>query len=144
MKKSTKSGITRRIAIEAALMPLLRRMHDDVGGEGAVLPKIGGEEKLSRTLRRHLKMAGVKRTDLFANDEARKHITFHDLRATGITWMAIRGDDPLKIRSRAGHRSFATTEIYIREAEPLKDAFGEVFPELPASLVGTGSKEAAA
>jgi integrase len=144
VKKSTKSGITRRIAIEAALMPLLERMRAVGGGEGAVLPKIGGEEKLSRTLRRHLKMAGVKRADLFANDEARKHITFHDLRATGITWMAIRGDDPLKIRSRAGHRSFATTEIYIREAEPLKDAFGEVFPELPESLVGMGAKEVAA
>ena len=34
---------------------------------------------------------------------------FHDLRGTGLTWMAIRGDDPLKIQQRAGHTSFEMT-----------------------------------
>jgi hypothetical protein len=30
--------------------------------------------------------------------------------------MAIRGDDPLRINHRAGHKSFTTTGGYIREA----------------------------
>jgi hypothetical protein len=62
-------------------------------------------------------------------------MTFHDLRATGITWCAVRGDDPLKVKQRAGHSTFSTTEGYIREAENLREGFGEVFPSLPPSLL---------
>lgn len=54
-------------------------------------------------------------------------MTWHDLRATGITWRAVRGDEPLE-----------TTQKYIREAEVIRDGFGEVFPPLPASLLGAG------
>lgn len=38
------------------------------------------------------------------------------LRATGLTWMAVRGDDPLKIMQRAGHTSFQTTQPRKRSA----------------------------
>jgi hypothetical protein len=82
-----------------------------------------------------LRLADVKRTELFASDAARKAMTFYDLRATGITWMAVRGDDPLRIKQRAGHRIFSTTEGYIREAENLREGnFGEPFPPLPIGL----------
>lgn len=64
-------------------------------------------------------------------DATRKAITFHDLRATGITWCAIRGDEPLRIMQRAGHADFETTKIYLREAENLAAGFGTVFPALP-------------
>jgi hypothetical protein len=78
----------------------------------------------------------VKSAKLFAqSDKSRQQITAYDLRATGITWRAVRGDDPLKIMSAAGHRSFATTQGYIREAEPLRDGFGDVFPTLPDRLL---------
>lgn len=60
---------------------------------------------------------------------------FHDPRATGITWLAARGDDPLRIMQRAGHSSFSMTQIYIREAENLGASFGTVFPPLPADLL---------
>jgi integrase len=72
---------------------------------------------LARPLRVYLKMAGITRSELFTTDRTRKAITFHDLRATGITWCAVRGDDALKIKQRAGHASFSTTEGYIRDAE---------------------------
>jgi len=62
-------------------------------------------------------------------------MTWYDLRATGITWMAIRGDDPLKIMARAGHEDFATTHGYIREAEAVRQGFGDVFPPLPSCLL---------
>jgi len=39
---------------------------------------------------------GVKRADIFASDETRRQIDFRDLRYTGLTWRAIRGDDSLR------------------------------------------------
>jgi hypothetical protein len=53
----------------------------------------------------------------------------------GSRWCAVRGDDPLKIMQCAGHASFATTQIHLREAENLSAAFGVVFPALPADLL---------
>jgi hypothetical protein len=103
------------------------------------MPSVGG---MSRKLKMYLHRAGVTRADLFMSDATRKAITFHDLRATGITWCAVRGDDALKLRQRAGHSSFETTQIYLREAENLAHGFGAVFPALPGNLLdppGLGS-----
>ena len=131
--KSTKSDTARRIPIEPALAPLLDALR--AAGTVVRLPGDGASAKLRMYLRR----AGVTRADLFASDATRKAITFHDLRATGITWCAVRGDDPLKIMQRAGHTDFETTKIYLREAENLSAGFGTVFPELPAELLGSAS-----
>lgn len=113
--KGTKTGVGRRFSLEAEVVPLLRTL---VGNraEGPVLDDMPTERNLSRALRLHLKRAGIKRRELFEGGDTRKNITFHDLRATGITWLAVRGDEPLKIKSRAGHSGFGTTEGYIREA----------------------------
>jgi hypothetical protein len=135
-RKSTKSNLPRRFPIEAELLPLLQAMHKESRGRRPLSPVRADDRKLSRQLKRCLGLAGVDRPELFAmNDPTRKAITFHDLRATGVTWAAVRGDDPLKIKQRAGHRSFSTTEGYIREAENLGDSFGQVFPPLPPSLL---------
>ena len=91
-----------------------------------------------RKLRKYLARAGVKRTELFKTEATRRAITFYDAtRATGITWMAVRGDEPLRIMQRAGHTTFDTTLIYIREAENFRIDFGAPFPPLPASLLGS-------
>jgi hypothetical protein len=58
--------------------------------------------------------------------------------------MAVRGDDQLKIRQRCVHTTFSTTELYIREAEAVREGFGEVFPTLPISLLGPGESSRAA
>jgi integrase len=131
--KSTKTGTTRRIPIEPALRPVLSRLHQERDGKPAVVWMPDHEDR-AILLRKHLDLAGVKRAELFTSDAQRKHITFHDLRATGITWAAVRGDDPLRIKQRAGHLGFATTEIYIREAENLREGFGAVFPALTPLL----------
>jgi integrase len=110
-RKSTKSTYARRIPIEAELLPLLQAMHKESSGRGALTPVRAIDRKLSRQLKRCLALAEIQRPELFAiNDPTRKAVTFHDLRATGVTWAAVRGDDPLKIKQRAGHRSFSTTE----------------------------------
>jgi hypothetical protein len=50
---------------------------------------------------------------------------------TGVTWMALRGDEPLVVRQRVGHANFATTQRYLREAETLGKGGGVPFPPLP-------------
>lgn len=139
--KSAKTGEARRVPIDRELLPVLRAMRDECGARGSVAVARATDRKLSRQLRRCLLLAGVTRPELHAaNDPTRKPITFHDLRATGITWCAVRGDDHLKVKRRAGHATFSTTEGYIREAENLRDGFGEVFPPLPTALLAPPAK----
>jgi integrase len=133
--KPTKTGETRRFALDANILPLLKAMHEEKCGEGPVV-MLASERAMARNLRRWLWKAGVRRPELHEGSPTRKPLTWHDLRATGITWMAVRGDDPLKIKQRAGHTTFSTTEIYIREAEAVREGFGDVFPALPAELLG--------
>lgn len=139
--KSTKGKAARRFTFEANLRPLLEAMHREAEGRGLVLDQRWFWSSATE-LREHLRTAGVTRADLFETDETRKNVTFHDLRATTLTWMAIRGDDPLKIRARAGHSDLQTTEGYIRTAGEIEGAIGEVFGPLPPSLGFNGHGEA--
>ena len=136
--KATKTDRARRFNIEPALLPLLRAMHDEVEGQGRVIA-LPSDRDLARSFRLWLAKARVKRAELHDSTPTRKAITVYDLRATGITWLAIRGDEPLRIMQRAGHTSFQTTQLYVREAENLRDGFGMVFPTLPPSLLGEGA-----
>ena len=135
---TTKGQQTRRFAIEPVLLPMLRAMRDHARNAGRVFPNMPSEKHLSPMFRRHLLAAGVTRADLHAGDATRRRIRFHDLRATGLSWAAIRGDDPLKIMHRAGHADFQTTQGYIREAEAVRAGFGAVFPQPPPELFSSG------
>jgi integrase len=127
-EKPTKTKMPRRFAIELNVLPLLKVI-------GAIeLP--AHEKNLSSIFRKMLKRAGIDRAELHKTTATRKAMTFHDLRATGLTWLAVRGDDPLKIMQRAGHTDFKTTQGYVRLAESLGEGFGSVFPALPAELIG--------
>jgi integrase len=138
--KGTKTGKVRRVPVETSLRPLLLAMRAESGGAGPVvhIPVSKGAE----SLRKHLALAGITRTELFPPPEGDDSVaatwaplTFHDLRGTGVTWCALRGDEPLVIQQRAGHENFKTTERYLREAETLGRHGGEPFPPLPASLL---------
>jgi integrase len=139
-----KGMAARRFNIERALLPLLRKMRAEGDGEGRVFAPVRGqqvpnEEDLADGLRKWLLRAGVDRADLHVGtkDKTRRRMRFHDTRATGITWRAVRGDDALKIMRAAGHKDVNTTMAYIREAEQLGGvAFGQVFPTLvPAEVL---------
>ena len=95
---------------------------------------MSSKRDMARGLRRWLWNAGVRRHELHHRTPTTRPLRFHDLRATGCTWMAVRGDDPLKIQHRAGHTDFETTQRYIRMAEAQREGFGTPFPELPESL----------
>jgi hypothetical protein len=112
-------------------------MHTQAEGRGRVWPSSLKRDDNAETLREHLRLAAVTHADLFITDATRKNITAHDLRATGITWCTVRGDDGTRIQRRAGHSTFGTTSEYIREAKSVAHGFGEVFPPLPSSLLGT-------
>lgn len=127
--KSTKTKTSRRFTLEPEILPLLRAMHAEANGRGLVMPL---PNRLASRLREWLGKAGLTRHELVdETSRTTKPLGFHDLRATGLTWMAVRGDEPMKIMQRAGHSDIATTMIYVRTAEAIGDAFGDVFPPLP-------------
>jgi hypothetical protein len=105
----------------------------EVWGSGATMT--GNLDRQTRRLRRCLRVAGVDRPALHEAEATSKAMTWYDLRATGITWRAVRGDDPLRIMHAAGHTSFTTTQGYIRAAAAFSaDAFGDVFQALSPLL----------
>ncbi len=134
--KATKGRRARPVPIEHALRPLLATLRDESGGKGLVLPEMPSNRDMARGLRRWLKRAKVLRAGLHTTSETQRSIVFHDLRGTGCTWMAVRGDDALKIQQRAGHTDFDTTQGYIRIAEAAREGFGDPFPALPSSVIG--------
>ncbi len=134
--KSTKTKDVRKVPLEAGIVPLLEEMHRDAGGEGRVVTAMPPAVDWAKKLRVYLERAGVDRADLFANDATRRQISFHDLRHTGITWRAVRGDDPMKIMRAAGHDDMRTTQRYINEAETFDAAtFGTPFPPVPVEYL---------
>jgi integrase len=132
--KATKGRRHRTPTLEANVVPLVEAMTEDRAGADPLVPDMPSERDMARGLRRWLLKAGVDRHELHHRTPTTRPIRFHDLRATGISWMAVRGDDPLKIQHRAGHTDFETTQRYIRMAEALREGFGVVFPELPSEL----------
>src|SRR5690606_34404851 len=87
-------------------------------------------------LRPALEVAGVTREELFRRRSPNVPITQHDLRATGITYLAMRGESDDGIRERAGHTDFKMTQVYIRRGRRLVGAeLGEPFAALPESLL---------
>jgi len=137
--KRTKTGNAWRVSIEPAVRPLLAAMHERRKNEHVFA--FPSDRDMARGLRRWLWHAGVRREELHTKAPTRKALTFHDLRATGLTWMAVRGDDALKIQQRAGHTDFQTTQGYIRLAESVRDGFGQPFPTLPAALLDAPAEE---
>jgi integrase len=128
----------RRIPIEPPLRPLVEALLLEAKTAYVVHVPVS---KRADCLREHLALAGVTRTELFMPPSDGSvastwaPLTFHDLRGTGVTWMAVRGDEPLVIQQRAGHDDFKTTQRYLREAEALGKDGVEPFPPLPEDLV---------
>jgi hypothetical protein len=130
--------------------PLLAHWVAEAGGKGPLFDlreerpiakgrapqkqKIGAGKHAAR-LREHLIDAGCTRHALHHSQRRSLQITFHDLRATGITWM-VRGDTLLQIRDKAGHEDAEQTNDYMRRASEAGNV-GAPFPSL-ASLVPFG------
>jgi integrase len=131
-----KGKAARVIPMEPHSVPIWRALiRRTTGRLFSHLVAMDSGKKLASTLRAHMVLAGITRKDLFVSDETRRQMRCHDLRATGITWMAVRGDSALLIMHRSAHKDYEVMLQYVREAENLRDAnFGQVFPELPVEL----------
>ncbi|MFI5298775.1 MAG: tyrosine-type recombinase/integrase [Polyangiales bacterium] len=130
----TKTKAVRAFDIEDAILPLVERLVA-ARPTGALL-RLPVDEHRASLLREHLRRAGVARQELYVErDPTRMPFTFHGLRHTHLTWMAVRGDDSVKIQMRAGHTDFKMTQRYIEAARTLGGGFGTPFPALPARLV---------
>ncbi len=92
-REGTKSGAARVVPIRPELVQLLTAMHDATGGKGYVCP-LPSERAMARGLRTWLRHAGVDRPALFVTTSVSKQIRWHDLRATGLTWLAVEGGNP--------------------------------------------------
>jgi integrase len=130
----TRAGV-RHIPIEPELLPLLKALHSAAGGQGSVYPRMPPREAWAKTFRGHLLRAGVTRADLHTTTETTKQITMYDLRASGITWRALRKDYGSEIQEAAGHEKYDTTDGYIRKARVLAGKVGAPFPPLPDGFV---------
>lgn len=138
--KKTKTHLVRSVPIEPAIRPLVETLLAEARREGRrTLVTMPPVSDLAAGLRTYLLRAGVDREALHADDESRRQIRFYDLRATGITWRALRGDLPLAIQRAAGHESLDTTQDYIRAASDVGRGVGEPFPALPTALFGLDS-----
>jgi integrase len=129
----TKAGV-RYVPIEAELRPLLEALCQGLEPDEYVLPSMPPAEDWAAALRDHLQRAQIARVSLFEDTETVKHITFYDLRATGITWRTLRGDDARIIQRAAGHERYSTTEGYVREASVFRGRVGDPFPPLPGEF----------
>jgi len=133
-REGTKTGAARQIPIPVNLLPLLEAMHEE-SDDGYVcdLPSL---RDMARGLRRWLRNAGVEREALHYGTTVSKPLRWHDLRATGLTWLAVEGQSPSAIRDIAGHTQTAMTDRYVRSAAMLRGGrFGLPFPTLPAALL---------
>jgi len=130
----TKTGDSRHFALEPILRPMLEAMFQRRQAEHLFKPQ---SNNLARTLRADLLRAGVDRPALHVPKPGAELMRFHDLRATGITYMAMRGDTDNAIRERAGHTDFQTTQLYIRRGHlSAGSTIGDPFAPLPSSLLG--------
>jgi len=134
-RKTPKTGAgVRKVPIEPELRPLLQALLDEHEGDGPLFPMPPAESWAS-TFREHLERAEIARPEPFADTITHKQITMYDLRASGITWRALRKDYGPEIQEHAGHEKYDTTDGYIRTANAAGDV-GSPFPKLPASLFG--------
>jgi integrase len=129
--RATKKKSVRHFRLEPEVIPLLKHLAAQADGKGRLfrLPveremaegranqtEIIGAGKQARRLRDRLTAAGVTRDALHNTTEQAVQITFHDLRATGVTRCALRGDSMISIRDRAGHTDVEQTNDYVRRA----------------------------
>ena len=130
-KEGTKSGGARIVPIRAELVPLLEMMRKESGGRGYVceLPNL---QDLACGLRRWLTKAGLDRAQLHKATTVSRPLRWHDLRATGATWLAVEGKAATEIRDVLGHTQTSMTDRYMRSAAVLRGGhFGNPFPTLP-------------
>jgi len=133
--KQTKTKRVRTVDIEPHLLPLIEALVACPQGKNGRLLHMPAPEDRAELLRKDLKTIGVTREALFIeHDPLQRAIVFHDLRDTGLTHMAVRGDSPILIQWAGGHTDFKTTQGYIARGQTERRRIGEPLPPLPPEV----------
>jgi integrase len=104
----------------------------------------------AENLREYLKAAGIARPQLFEDNEARKNLRAHDLRATFVTVNLALGKTEAWVTDRTGHKSSQMIYTYKRSArmhvelnlgdlKPLHEAIPELAGDDTTALGKTGT-----
>jgi integrase len=134
--KQTKTKRIRAIDIEPNLFQLVADLVAHPQGKGTRLLHMPPPEDRAKLLRKDLRKVGVTRAALFVeHDPLQRAIVFHDLRDTGLTHMAVRGDSPILIQWAGGHTDFKTTQSYIARGQTERRRIGDPLPPLPPDLL---------
>jgi hypothetical protein len=134
--KATKTRRVRTVDIEPAILPLVEHLVKHPQGKGGRLLHMPPPEDRAELLRKDLHRVGVAREALhIERDPLQRAIVFHDLRDTGLTHMAVRGDSPIVIQWAGGHTDFKTTQGYIDRGRVEARRIGEPLPGLPTTLL---------
>lgn len=131
--KATKTNKITEWSIEPEIVPLLRHLIDRAGGHGPLFEPFNIGHR-ARSMRLHLKQAGLTRPALFESTSERKNFRFHDTRSTTATWQALRKDSPLDIKEALAHSDLGSTQGYINNARAVGGSVGAPFPPLPRVL----------
>jgi integrase len=133
--KQTKTKRVRTVDIEPHLHALVKALVEYPQGKGKRLLHMPPPEDRAELLRKDLRTVGVVREALhIEHDPLQRAITFHDLRDTGLTHMAVRGDEPIVIQWAGGHTDFKTTQGYLDRGKTERRRIGEPLPPLPPDI----------
>ncbi len=134
--KKTKTRRTRTLDVEPNLLALVRWLVEHPQGKAGNLLRVPPIEDCADLLRKDLWTVGARRDALHTADATRTKMTFHCLRDTGLTHMAVRGDSPIAIQWRAGHTDFKMTQGYIDRGRVEARRIGAPLPPLPTEIFG--------
>jgi integrase len=138
--KATKTRRARVFDIEAAMLPLVTLLTKRPEGNAGRLVRVPPIEDCAELLRKDLWTVGVRAARLHTADAARTMMTFHCLRDTGLTHMAVRGDSPAVVQWRAGHTDYKMTQGYVTRGGVEARRIGAPLPPLPASILALADK----
>lgn len=136
-RTKTRAG-RRPVPIEPTLRPLLVALSDRAE-PGKPLLHVPPPEDCAELVRKDLRTAGCTHEELYADDGARQHFTFHGLRHRCLTHWAVAGKPLQWLLAAAGHTSYEVTQRYVDQAMVLRTSFGIAHPPLPPSLLLEGA-----
>jgi integrase len=124
---TNKTDEPRSWALSRGVVAALERLRETRRGESRVFPQVN--DKAARQFREHLKLAGIKRAELFERTKSRRPIRVHDLRATFITLALAGGRNETWVQDRTGHTTSAMLNRYRRQARHASElSLGELMP----------------
>ncbi len=143
--RNTKSGRTRHVPMTERVKKMFTAMTEQ-SGTGLVFPDRNGQRQkgnISNSFDRAVDALGLNN----GVDDRRQRVTFHTLRHTCASWMAMAGVELYSIKEILGHQSIAMTERYshlcpsrLKAAVGMMEAALEQGREAKVVTIGTGGQ----